>query len=66
MGEMWVTPVAKSVQEAAGMQFTDNYIGRREGMVDQWVVMLPIFEVYKEDKFYGGGSGGIHGGNRRR
>ena len=41
----WVTPSEGGVKEAAGMKFFAIYIGRRQGMVDQWVALHPIFRV---------------------
>ena len=43
--ETWVTPAAGEVLETAGTQSAATYIGRRQGMVAQWVALRPIFEV---------------------
>ena len=39
---VWVTPRAEVVWEAAGTQSAMTYIGRRQGMVSQWVALSPI------------------------
>ena len=40
----WVITATGEVQEAAGMYLAAAYIGRRQGGVDQWVALRPIFE----------------------
>ena len=52
---MWVTPRAEVVQEAAGNQSEMTYIGIRQGVVAQWVVMRPIFEACTRETGYEGG-----------
>ena len=47
-----MTQAAGEVQEAAGMQLADTYIGCRQGMVDKWVALLPIFEVFSRKNDY--------------
>ena len=50
------------------MQSVATYIFCRQGMVTQWVELLPIFEVCTREKGCEGVgvSGGTHGGNLRR
>ena len=43
--ETWVTLAVGEVMGASGMQSVATYIVRRQGMVSQWMVMIPIFEV---------------------
>ena len=49
-----MTPAAGQGREAGGVQAAETYIDRIQSMVDQWVVMLPIFGVYVMDKGYKG------------
>ena len=51
----WVTTKAEVVWKAAGTQSEMIYIGRRQGMVAQWVALWPIFEVCARDTVYTGG-----------
>ena len=54
-----MTPVARGVSRAAGMQTEATYINHRYGMGAQWVTLRPIFEVCAHDT-------GFKGGRRRR
>ena len=51
----WETPRGEVVQEAAGTHSEMNYTWIRKGNVEQWVALLPIFEVCSGEKVYGGG-----------
>ena len=55
----WVNPGAELVLEATGNQSVMADIGRRQGAVDQWVMLRPIFEVCTRNT-------GNKGGWRRR
>ena len=40
----WETTVTTEVLRVSGIQTSAIYIGRRQGIVDQWVALRTIFE----------------------
>ena len=68
MGGTWVTPEAGKVQSSAGMKSVVTHIRCRQGTVEQWVALRPIFKFCAREKGYKGGRGGergTHGGESR-
>ena len=58
-GRTWVTLAVGGVREAAGIKSVAGYIGHRQGTVDQWQALRPIFEFCaRENSCEGGGGGG--------
>ena len=58
MGGTWVTPEAGKVQSSAGMKSVVTHIRCRQGTVEQWVALRPIFKLCAREKGYEGGRGG--------
>ena len=54
MGGTWMKPVEGEVREAEGAQLEATYIGRRKGIVAQWVALRPILKLCTRDKGYKG------------
>ena len=54
------------MREAAENKSATTFTGRRQGKMEQWVALWPIFEVCARETGYGGeGAGGMRGGSMR-
>ena len=51
----WLNPRVEVVQELAGTQSVMTFIGRIKGMVSQWVVLWPSFDVSDRENICEGG-----------
>ena len=57
----WVTPAAREVLRAAGMQTASTYISHMQGTVEQWAALRLVFIFCAQDQGFEGWWG-VRGG----